>query len=173
MLEVREYGEKVLREKARKIEEINEDIRKLASDMFETCYETEGVGLAAPQVGVSLRMYVLSIPPEDDETTDRKKFTEEVIINPEIISRVGKQTGEEGCLSIPGVYEIVERAEEVVVRYTNLDGEEKELKGSGLLARAIQHEGDHLDGTLFVDKLPPLKKQLVKKKLNRAYGVRW
>lgn len=173
MLEVREYGDDVLRAKALRIEEIDDEIKDLAKEMFKTCYETDGVGLAAPQVGVSLRMYVLSIPPENEDTTDRKKYTEEVVINPEIISRSGKQIGEEGCLSIPGVYEIVERAEEAVVKYTNLDGEEKEMKGHGLLARAIQHEGDHLDGILFVDRLPSLKKQFVKKKLNKAYGVKW
>ncbi|MBN1969806.1 MAG: peptide deformylase [Candidatus Delongbacteria bacterium] len=171
-MEVMEYGDDVLYQKAKDVDEITDDIKELVKKMFKTCYDYSGVGLAAPQVGKSIRMFILSIPPEDDsDTEDRKKYEEEVFINPVILTKKGSVTAEEGCLSVPGVYEKVKRAKFVTVEYTNLDGERKTIEATGLMARAIQHENDHLDGVLFIDRLPPLKQEVTKKKLNKEYGI--
>ena len=184
LLEVKEYNEKVLRKKAKFITAIDDELRTLVVNMFETCYKSDGIGLAAPQVGVSKRLFILSVPvetgeeneeeseEENDESISREDYFEEAFVNPEIISKEGNVVGEEGCLSIPDVYADVERAETITVKYFNLDGEEKELKTDGLIAKAIQHENDHLDGVLFVDRLPMLKKGLMKKKLDKKYGVK-
>ncbi len=181
LLDVKEYDEAVLRKKAAFITSIDDELRTLVVNMFETCYKSDGIGLAAPQVGISKRLFILSVPVEsdnDDDTKDdessnsRDNYFEEAFINPEIISKEGNVVGEEGCLSIPEIYADVERAEKVTVKYFNLDGEEKELSVDGLVAKAIQHENDHLDGVLFVDRLPMLKKDMMKKKLDKKYGVR-
>ena len=177
LLKVKEYNEKVLREKAKFITSIDDELRTLVVNMFETCYKTDGIGLAAPQVGVSKRLFILSVPVETDkkeseDSNSRENYFEEVFINPEIISKTGSVVGEEGCLSIPDVYADVERAEKVTVKYISMDGEEKEIEVDGLIAKAIQHENDHLDGVLFVDRLPMLKKSLMKKKLDKKYGVK-
>lgn len=171
VLKVYEYGEEVLRKKATPIKEITDEIKNLAKDMILTCHAQNGVGLAAPQVGHSIRMFVLSIPPEDESTDNRKNFFEEVFINPIIVRKTGKDKAEEGCLSVPGEYAVVERAKYITVKYQNLDGEDKMIEGAGLLARALQHENDHLDGILFVDRLGSLKKDLIKKQLDRKYGL--
>lgn len=172
IMEVMEYGEDVLRAKAKDITTFDDDLKKLATDMFKTCYEEIGVGLAAPQVGKSLRMFIISTPPvEEPDTDDRSKYFEEVFINPVIVVKKGSVVGEEGCLSVPGVYEKVKRSKFIKVKYKDLDGNEKELEATGLLSRAIQHENDHLEGVLFVDRLPTLKKELLKKKLDKEYGL--
>ncbi len=170
-LEIRKYGAEVLRKKAQDVKEVTLDIKKLAEEMIEKCHQDYGVGLAAPQVGKSIRLFVLSLPPEDDmESSDYEKFFEEVFINPIIKNKKGKEKNEEGCLSIPGVYEMVERSKYLDIEYTDINGEKKEIKNAaGLLARAIQHENDHLDGILFVDRLPMMKKEFLKKKLIKRF----
>jgi peptide deformylase len=153
-LEVRILGDPILREKAAPVAEISDTTRQLIRDMFETMYAEEGVGLAAPQVGVSERIIV--VDPHNDE------LAAFALINPEIVE-ASKETekGEEGCLSIPGLRDLVERSVRVVVRGTTPEGEARELELSGLPARIIQHEVDHLDGILFFDRLSALKRKLL------------
>jgi peptide deformylase len=153
-LDVRILGDPILRQKAAQVGDISDATRKLIRDMFETMYAEEGVGLAAPQVGVSERIIV--VDPHNDEVA---AFA---LINPEIVD-TSKETekGEEGCLSIPGLRDLVERSVRVVVRGTTVEGEPRELELSGLPARIIQHEIDHLDGILFFDRLSPLKRKLL------------
>src|SRR5947209_1022320 len=142
------YGEPVLERPAEPVSDFETpELRELIADMWETMYAAKGVGLAAPQVGSSTRISVIDISVGEDET---KKI---VIINPEILSSEGKQTGEEGCLSIPGFREPVTRANQVMVRAHNEKGEMIELSGEELLARALQHEIDHLNGILFINHL--------------------
>lgn len=146
-LRLRYYPDEVLKQKAKKISTFDSSVRKLAQDMLETMYDSDGVGLAAPQVGVSKRIMVIDVAGEDDP---KKPI---VFINPTILEREGELVGLEGCLSFPGVYFEVKRAHRIVVRYQNLAGKEIKLEAQGdLLCRAIQHEIDHLDGELFFDK---------------------
>lgn len=153
---IRKYPDSVLRQKAQPITEITDEVRKLATDMIETMYAASGVGLAANQVGVALRLIVIDMGGEERPNTV-------AVINPEIVEAVGEETAEEGCLSVPGFYEPVKRALHVTVKVTDLDGSERTVKCTGLAARAFQHEIDHLDGILFIDHLSPLKKQLFRK----------
>ena len=139
---IRKYGDDVLRKKCREVEEIDKRTITLIKDMFETMYEADGVGLAAPQVGILKRLFVIDI---GDGPL--------VFINPEILETSGKQIGEEGCLSIPGEVEEVMRPNYVRARAINEKGEEFEIEAEGLLARAILHEYDHLNGTLFIDRV--------------------
>lgn len=143
--QIRTLGDPVLEKKAKPVKEINEKILDLVDDMLETMYEANGVGLAAPQVGVLKRIVVIDVSPEGEEPI--------VLINPEIVSTSGSQTGDEGCLSVPGKAGTVTRPEEVTVRALDLDMEEIELTGTGLLARAFCHEIDHLDGIVYVQKV--------------------
>ncbi|MBC7998336.1 MAG: peptide deformylase [Leptolyngbya sp.] len=146
-LQLKYYPEQVLTQKARKVTTIDSSIRKLANDMLETMYESDGVGLAAPQVGVSKRIMVIDVAGEDERRDPI------VFINPQIIKQDGKLVGLEGCLSFPGVFFEVERANRITVRFQNLAGKEVKMDAEGdLLCRAIQHEIDHLDGELFIDK---------------------
>jgi peptide deformylase len=160
-LEVRILGDPVLREKAVPVTEISDTTRQLIRDMFETMYGEEGVGLAAPQVGISERIIVID-PQEDD-------LPAFALINPEILE-VSKETekGEEGCLSIPGLRDIVERPYRVVVRGLTPEGQERQLDLLGLPARIIQHEVDHLDGILFFDRLSPLKRKMLLSKWQKV-----
>ena len=159
-LEVRILGDPVLRAKAEPVGEISEATRQLIRDMFETMYAEEGVGLAAPQVGVSERIIV--VDPHNDE------IAAFALINPEIVeSSKDTEKGEEGCLSIPGLRDLVERSVRVTVRGTTPEGEQRQLDLSGLPARIIQHEVDHLDGILFFDRLSPLKRKLLLAKWNK------
>lgn len=143
VLPIRIMGDPVLREKARAVQEFSPSLKRLAADMLETMYESQGVGLAAPQVGISERLFVF----DDGETGPM------AIVNPELYEPDGIQDGEEGCLSIPGIYFNVERANRIRVRGYDLDGNPVDLDGEGLLARILQHETDHIDGILFVDRL--------------------
>lgn len=138
---IRTYGDEVLRKKSRKVETINSRIITLLKDMLETMYEAEGVGLAAPQVGILKRLVVIDVG-------EGPLF----LINPEVLEAEGKVVDTEGCLSIPGKQYEVERPEKVVVKALNEKGEEVTIHGDGLLARALCHEIDHLDGVLFIDK---------------------
>ena len=146
-LQLRYFPDEVLKQKAKKISVFDSSTRKLAQDMLDTMYENDGVGLAAPQVGVSKRVMVIDVAGEDDP---RKPI---VFINPVIVHQDGELVGLEGCLSFPGVYFEVKRANKIVVRYQNVQGRDQKLEVEGnLLCRAIQHEIDHLDGELFIDK---------------------
>jgi len=143
LLKIRKIGDPVLRSKAKKIDEVNKKTNDLIDNMFETMYAEEGVGLAAPQVGMLKRIAVVDIREENKI----------VLINPEIIEEEGKAIMEEGCLSIPGEIGDVIRAEKIKVRSLDREGNEVEFEAEGFEARAIQHEIDHLDGVLFVDKI--------------------
>lgn len=160
--QIRKYGDPVLETPAHAITEFGtEELRAMVDNMFETMYEARGVGLAAPQVGVSQRLTVIDITCGEDPAQKH------VLINPEIVRVEGLQTGEEGCLSIPGFREQVTRARLAVVRARNVWGESVEVTGEDLLARAIQHEVDHLNGVLFLSRLSPLKRDLIKRKIRK------
>jgi peptide deformylase len=148
------------------------ELHTLIEDMFETMYVSHGIGLAAPQIDVSKRITVIDIAAakdeEDDDAAAAKHAPERlVLINPEIVVKEGKQTGEEGCLSIPGFREPVTRARKTVVRARNAKGEAIEVTGETLLARAMQHEIDHLNGVLFISHLSALKRDLIKRKIKK------
>lgn len=159
LLEILEFPDPRLREVAKPVTEFNDELRQLVEDMAETMYDAPGVGLAAPQVGVSKRIFVIDIA-GDDEPSDLRAY-----INPELVSLDGTQIWEEGCLSFPGATEEIKRAEYVKVRAQDEHGEWFELETDGLLAVAIQHENDHLNGVLMVDKLNPIKKRLFSRKV--------
>ena len=148
ILDIRVLGDPVLRKETGIVEDVNDDIRKLINDMFETMYAAEGIGLAAPQVGRTERITVMDV--------EGAKFA---LVNPEIVDRQGTIRGEEGCLSIPDVFGEVERSYTVTVRALNERGEEIEIVGNELLARCLQHEIDHLHGKLFLDYLSVLKRR--------------
>jgi len=158
-LRVIKYGNPILRMKARRIDKIDHHIQKLVDDMVLTMAIDGGIGLAAPQVAESISLLVVdhSLIFEDGEPT--------AYINPEVIASEGESVMEEGCLSIPDIREEVRRPEIIKLRYQNVDGESKEDTFDGLLARVLQHEIDHLNGVLFVDRISALKKQLLKKEL--------
>ncbi len=146
-LQLKYYPAEVLRQKAKKVTRVDAAVRKLAQDMLDTMYASNGVGLAAPQVGVSKRVFVIDVSSEDDP---RKPI---VFINPEIIDSEGELVGTEGCLSFPNVFFEVKRFQRITVKYTNLKGDNVKLVAEGnLFCRAIQHELDHLNGELFIDK---------------------
>lgn len=157
LLEILHYPDKRLRTVAKPVEQVDGDIRRLVDDMFETMYAAPGIGLAATQVNVHKRVIVIDTSTENDQPL--------CLINPEIIKSDGTEECEEGCLSVPEIYETVKRAETVTVRALDRAGEEFTLDAEGLLAVCIQHEMDHLVGKLFVDYLSPLKQQRLKKKL--------
>jgi|SRR5882672_10087332 len=156
------YPDPRLKQVAEPVKEVNDEIRRLVDDMAETMYAAPGVGLAANQVGVLLRVFVIDIA-NDDEPSDLRVF-----INPQITATVGTQTWEEGCLSFPGVTEEIRRAEKVTVTALDRDGTSFELEAEGLLAVAIQHENDHLNGVVMLDKLSAVKRRLLGRKLARA-----
>ena len=156
-LPIIEFPDPRLRTVARPVKEVDTRIRQLIDDMFETMYEAPGIGLAATQVDVHERLLVLDVS-ED-------KSYPMVFINPEILSSEGSQIYQEGCLSVPGIYADVKRAEKIQVRALDRDGQPFEVNADGLLAVCIQHEMDHLAGKVFVDYLSPLKRELVRKKL--------
>jgi peptide deformylase len=150
VLQIRVNDDPVLRQKAKRITAIDDRVRQLAHDMVETMRAANGIGLAAPQVGVLLRLIVVEIPEERDEG---QKYQFTVLVNPEIVKATGEQVGPEGCLSLPGLVGDVRRAAKVVVKGLDLRGKEVRVKAQGLFARALQHEIDHLDGILFIDRV--------------------
>lgn len=164
MLALRHYGDKVLRRKARNIESIDDSIRRLARDMTELMYSSGGVGLAAPQVGESVRLIVV------DPTAGEHKEEMFVMVNPRISSSSGQYEDEEGCLCLPGLRLPIRRALEIRVEAQDLDGNPVSRQARGLLARILQHEIDHLDGRLFVDRLPFLKRLAMKFRLMKLKG---
>ncbi len=160
MLPILEFPDPRLRTKAVPVDPaqlVAADFQRLLDDMFETMYAAPGIGLAASQVDVHQRFMVIDVSEE--------KNAPQVFVNPEIVSRDGEQVYQEGCLSVPGIYADVTRANRITVRYLGRDGQPRELDTDGLLAVCIQHEMDHLDGKLFVDYLSPLKREMVRKKL--------
>ncbi|QRR02604.1 peptide deformylase [Dyadobacter sandarakinus] len=168
------FGDPILRKPTRFIEKDEMDLKKLSDDMFETMHGASGVGLAAPQIGLNIRIFVVDATPfsrKDDEDDDEPDLSladfRKTFINPEILEEVGEEWAfEEGCLSIPGIRGDVYRPETVRIRYRDIEWNEHEEEYSGMAARIIQHEYDHLLGKLFVDYLPTLKKQFIKKKLS-------
>lgn len=142
--------EPVLRQRAKKVRKVDANTQKLIDDMIETMRQAPGVGLAAPQIGVGLRVIVVETPEDED---DPQGGTILQLINPELVKSDGEQVGEEGCLSIPGYVGIVKRSQNVTVRGMNRKGKEVKVKATGYLARVLQHEIDHLDGVLFTDRL--------------------
>jgi len=158
--EILEFPDERLRTVARPVEEFNEALAVLVEDLYETMYEEHGIGLAASQVDVHERVLVMD--------TSEARNEPRAFINPEIVARDGVQVYEEGCLSVPGIYAKVERAEQVTVRARRADGSEFETELHGLDAVCLQHEMDHLEGKLFVDYLSPLKRQMVRKRLEKA-----
>jgi peptide deformylase len=160
LLDILRYPDERLRNKAKPVTLVDDSIRQLVDDMLETMYHAPGIGLAAIQVNVAKRVIVVDVSEEKNQPM--------CFINPEILAKDGVEQHEEGCLSVPGFYEIVERAEHIKVRALDRDGNSFELETGDLLAICIQHEIDHLDGKLFVDYLSPLKRQRIKKKLEKA-----
>ena len=163
LLPILRFPDPRLKKVAAQIEEINENIRRLVRDMAETMYEAPGIGLAATQVNVHKRLIVI----DTSETKDQLL----VLINPELGTTTGAQIREEGCLSVPGIYDKVERAEQVVVRYLDLAGQRQTLEAEGLLSVCIQHEIDHLQGKVFVEHLSQLKQTRIKAKLAKQARI--
>jgi peptide deformylase len=172
------FGDPVLKARAKDIpaDFPAADLKQIVQDMYDTMYHAHGVGLAAPQVGKGIRLFVIDSEPmidtEDEETgeplPDAEKAVKRAFINPRMVSETGEEWGfEEGCLSIPGVREMVYRPETIVIRYEDEQRQVHEETFSGMTARVIQHEYDHLEGVLFTDKISGFKKQLIKGKLSR------
>jgi len=163
VLTILEFPDERLRKKAAAVKAVDDNIKQLLDDMLETMYESRGVGLAATQVDVHRRVIVIDV----SENKDAPLF----LINPEIIAKDGVEESEEGCLSVPGFFEKVKRAEHVKVRALNRDGKPFEFEARDLLAVCVQHEMDHLEGKLFVDYISPLKRQRIKKKLEKIHKM--
>ena len=163
LLTILHFPDPRLRLKAAPVPVVDDEIRQLAADMLETMYDAPGIGLAATQVDVQKRLIVVDVSPDHDQPM--------CFINPEIVWRDGLEEMEEGCLSVPGVYETVQRAEMIRFRALALDGRRLDQEVDGLLAVCIQHEIDHLDGKLFVDYLSNLKRTRIRKKLEKAQEV--
>jgi len=164
VLEILEFPDPRLRTKARPVEQVDDALRALADAMLATMYAAPGIGLAATQVDVHQRLVVIDVSENKDQPL--------VLVNPEIVARDGSQVYQEGCLSVPGIFADVERADRVTVRALDRNGAPFELEADGLLAVCIQHELDHLDGKVFVDYLSPLKRELVRKRLAKAQRER-
>lgn len=158
-LTILHFPDERLRTVAKPVEKVDDDLRAFIDDMFETMYDAPGIGLAATQVNFHQRLIVIDVSEEKNEPL--------VLINPEILEKEGEEEMDEGCLSVPGIYEKVQRADRIKVRALDRNGEPFELETGGLLAVCIQHEIDHLDGKLFVDYLSTLKRQRIRKKLEK------
>lgn len=157
-------GDEVLRRKADSVVEFDTDLQTLVDDLFDTMYDAEGAGLAAPQVGVSLRVFVFDV-----REIMKDANAQLALVNPEIVTASDENVRDvEGCLSIPGIEETVQRPASITARGMTPDGEEVEISGDGLLSRVIQHELDHLNGVLFIDRLSPLKRQLLLKRYQKS-----
>ena len=159
ILDILHFPDPRLRNRARPVTEVDERVQRLIDDMFETMYAAPGIGLAAIQVNVPLRVVTIDISEERDQPL--------ALVNPEILEREGVEEMDEGCLSVPGVYEKVQRAERIRFRALDREGRPFEQEADGLLAVCVQHEIDHLDGKLFVDYLSNLKRQRIRKKLEK------
>ena len=162
VLKVRKYGDPALRRSAEPVAEVTPEVRLIIADMIETMYDEVGIGLAAPQVGIPKRLIVIS---------DEEGRGVQALLNPAIVDRGGEVTGEEGCLSIPGVFAPVTRAAWVKVEARSVDGQPLTLNARGLRARVLQHEIDHLDGVLFIDRVDPMVRDRIKRKIKKE-GLR-
>ena len=158
ILKVRKYGDPILRRRAAPVREITPEIRRTVEDMIETMYDEVGIGLAAPQVGVSLRLMVVS----HDKSGEARG-----LVNPMIAEQGGEVTSEEGCLSLPGIFAPVTRAEWVRLEAQDLEGHPVSIRGRGLTARVFQHEMDHLDGVLFIDRLDTMTRDRIKRRIKK------
>jgi peptide deformylase len=158
VLKVRRYGDPVLRAKAKPVSEVTPEIRKIVDDMIETMYEEVGIGLAASQVGIPLRLMVVG---------DERGGAPQALVNPVITESGGEVTAEEGCLSLPGIFAQVTRAAWVKLEAQDLEGHPVAIQARGLQARVFQHEMDHLDGVLFIDRLEPLARDRIKRKIRK------
>ncbi len=161
LLEIVKYGEPVLETPGDVVTEFDEGLKRLVADMFETMYSARGVGLAAPQVGVSKRLFVMDCSGGQDPSA------RVALINPVVLSVEGDQTGEEGCLAFPGIFFAVKRSLRAVVRAQDVRGEEFEFDGLELEARCMLHETDHCDGVVFLDRTTVLKREMVRRKIKR------
>ncbi len=155
------YGASELELKSQPVERFDQELKTLAGDLLQTMYAAPGIGLAAPQVGINLRLTVIDI------TGGEEKGHQVILVNPEIAGREGSQKGEEGCLSIPDFTALVERPQQVRVAAQDLDGNPIDLEGSDLLARVMCHEIDHLDGILYIDRISRLKREMIKRKIQK------
>jgi len=173
-LEIFTYPDPVLTKVAQEVEIFDEDLKELCKDMLYTMYQAPGIGLAAPQIGLSKRIFVADIDyardevKEDSDEYTYSDFNPRVFINPKFIKKEGETKYQEGCLSLPGVYEDVKRFENIEIEYQDTDGNKHTMDAQGLLSICIQHENDHLDGIVFIDRLSNLKKNFFKKKLTKA-----
>jgi peptide deformylase len=158
ILKVRKYGDPILRRRAEAVRDVTPEIRRLAADMIDTMYDEAGLGLAAPQVGESIRLIVVG----DERGRDPR-----ALLNPVITEEGGEVTAEEGCLSIPGIFAEVSRAEWVQLQAADLEGNPISIRARGLLSRAYQHELDHLDGILFIDRLDPATRDRLKRRIKK------
>jgi peptide deformylase len=173
LLNIHTFPDPVLTKKAEPVkpEEFNEELKELCKNMLYTMYDAPGIGLAAPQVGISKRIFVIDVDYNREETSEDSgeytysNFNPRVFINPKFIVEDGETTYQEGCLSLPGVYEDVKRFEKITIEYQDTDGNTHSLEADELLSICIQHENDHLDGIVFIDRLSSLKKSFFRKKL--------
>lgn len=161
LLKIVHYPEPVLLEVGKPVETFDDELKKLVENMFETMYAAKGVGLAAPQVDISSRLFVMDCSNGEDAS---QKIA---LINPEIIHVEGEQIGDEGCLSFPGLYQKVQRNLRTIVRYQDVNGEFQELDGTDLTARCVLHETDHCDGIVFLDRMMVLKREMAKRKIKK------
>jgi peptide deformylase len=161
LLEIRRYPEKVLKEKAAPVENIDAVLQQLMDDMIETMHYARGIGLAANQVGITKKLCVLDLGLKED------KVPLIVLLNPVIAEKEGSSDAEEGCLSIPGYLTSIKRAEKVLVKGINREGKDIEIEAEGLLARALQHEIDHLEGLLFIDRMSPIRREFFKRRYKK------
>ena len=155
------YGDMVLETEAKPVEKFDAELKKLVKDMFESMYHAQGVGLAAPQIGIPLKLAVIDVTFKEDPDAQL------VLVNPQIVKVEGKQAGQEGCLSIPEFREQVTRGKQVTIRAQDINGEWYEKTGEDLLARAFQHEIDHLHGKLYISHISALKRDLMKRKIRK------
>lgn len=175
LLNIHTYPDPVLTQVAEEVkpEEFDDNLKTLCKNMLYTMYDAPGIGLAAPQIGISKRIFVIDVDYNRDETTEGSEeytlsnFNPRVFINPQIISKEGETVYQEGCLSLPGIFEDVKRFEEIQVKFQNTDGEFLTIDADELLSICIQHENDHLNGIVFIDRLSTLKKNFFKKKLTK------
>lgn len=172
ILEILTYPDPRLAQVSQPVTEFGPELKKLCDDMLETMYDAPGVGLAAPQVNVLKQIVVIDIDYEssEDEPPVLSNKTPRIFVNPKIVKKEGEQVCKEGCLSIPGEYEEVVRAEKVWVEYQDVNGKPQTLEAEGYLAVAVQHELDHLDGRLFIDRLSLMKSKSIKKRIKRELG---
>ncbi len=159
ILDILHFPDPRLRRKAQPVEQVDDQVRQTVDDMFQTMYDAPGIGLAANQVNIRKRIIVIDISKDKDQPL--------CLINPQLIEKKGEEEMEEGCLSVPGFYELVRRAAEITIKALDREGVQFEMSADGLLSVCLQHEIDHLDGKLFVDYLSPLKRQRIRKKLEK------